>query len=48
MALLIFHLVLSNFTVEGVDIRIASRILEWNLKRYPDGMPQLSAIFDND
>ncbi|KAF8070007.1 hypothetical protein FPV67DRAFT_1753952 [Lyophyllum atratum] len=38
MALLIFHLVLSSFTVEGVDIRVAGRVLEWNLKRYPNGV----------
>ncbi|KAG5640665.1 hypothetical protein DXG03_007602 [Asterophora parasitica] len=37
MALLIFHLVLSSFTVEGVDINVAGRILEWNLKRFPNG-----------
>ncbi|KAF5368262.1 hypothetical protein D9615_010361 [Tricholomella constricta] len=38
MALLIFHLVLSSFTVEGVDVSVAGRILEWNLKRYPNGV----------
>ncbi|KAG5634747.1 hypothetical protein H0H81_000907 [Sphagnurus paluster] len=38
MVLLIFHLVLSSFTVEGVDIGVAGRILEWNLKRYPNGV----------
>lgn len=37
MSLLIFHLVLSAFTFEGVDVRKATRILEWNLKRYPNG-----------
>ncbi|KAG1895793.1 uncharacterized protein F5891DRAFT_1056964 [Suillus fuscotomentosus] len=38
MSLLIFHLVLSAFTFEGVDVRKATRILEWNLKRYPNGV----------
>lgn len=37
MTLLIFHLVLSSFTFDGVDIRFANKILEWNLKRYPRG-----------
>ncbi|KAG6838442.1 hypothetical protein C0991_011638, partial [Blastosporella zonata] len=36
MTLLVFHLVLSTITVEGVDIGVARRILEWNLKRYPN------------
>ncbi|PPQ91091.1 hypothetical protein CVT25_013129 [Psilocybe cyanescens] len=38
MCLLIFHLVLSSFTFEGVDIGVASKILKWNLKRYPSGV----------
>ncbi|KAF9481046.1 hypothetical protein BDN70DRAFT_876780 [Pholiota conissans] len=38
MALLIFHLVLSSFTFEGVDTGVAARILKWNLKRYPNGV----------
>ncbi|KAF5329368.1 hypothetical protein D9619_009454 [Psilocybe cf. subviscida] len=38
MALLIFHLVLSSFTFEGVDVRLAGRILRWNLERYPEGV----------
>ncbi|KAJ6628153.1 hypothetical protein B0H10DRAFT_1991650 [Mycena sp. CBHHK59/15] len=38
MALLIFHLVLSSFTVHGVDVRLAARIVRWNLKRYPEGV----------
>jgi hypothetical protein len=37
MSLLIFHLVLSAFTFEGVDVRKAARVLEWNLERYPNG-----------
>jgi hypothetical protein len=38
MLLLIFHLVLSAFRFEDVDVRKASRVLEWNLKRYPNGV----------
>uniref|UniRef100_A0A0W0FP07 Uncharacterized protein n=1 Tax=Moniliophthora roreri TaxID=221103 RepID=A0A0W0FP07_MONRR len=38
MALLIFHLVLSSFTFDGVDVDIAQKIVDWNLKRYPDGV----------
>jgi Protein of unknown function (DUF3808) len=37
MGLLIFHLVLSSFTFEGVDIDMAQKILDWNLKRYSNG-----------
>ena len=37
MSLLIFHLVLSSFTYDGVDILMAQKILDWNLKRYPNG-----------
>lgn len=37
MALLIFHLVLSSYTFDGVDTRTAARIVKWNLKRYPEG-----------
>lgn len=37
MALLIFHLVLSSFTFDGVDVMFANKILEWNLKRFPRG-----------
>ncbi|KAF8867713.1 hypothetical protein CPB84DRAFT_1859129 [Gymnopilus junonius] len=35
MSLLIFHLVLSSFTFSGVSIPLASRILSYNLARYP-------------
>jgi tetratricopeptide (TPR) repeat protein len=38
MALLIFHLILSSITFEGVDLSIARKILDWNLKRYPKGV----------
>ncbi|KAF7342328.1 hypothetical protein MVEN_01821200 [Mycena venus] len=38
MALLIFHLILSSFTFDGVDTRMAGRVVEWNLKRYPGGV----------
>lgn len=38
MSLLLFHLVLSSFTFDGVDVKLAGRILEWNLRRYPNGV----------
>lgn len=39
MTLLIFHLVLSSFTFEGVDISVAQKVLDFNLDRYgPKGM----------
>lgn len=37
MTLLVFHLVLSAYTFEGVDVNMARRIVEWNLERYPNG-----------
>jgi hypothetical protein len=37
MALLIFHLVLSSITFEAVDVKMAQKIVDWNLKRYPNG-----------
>lgn len=43
MALMIFHLVLSSFTYDGVDIIMAQKVLDWNLKRYPNGKSQQSA-----
>ncbi|KAG6826432.1 hypothetical protein H0H93_016509, partial [Arthromyces matolae] len=44
LALLLFHLVLSTYTSEGVDIPLAARIVEFNLHRYPDGpLPLLAA-----
>lgn len=38
MTLLIFHLVLSSFTYEGVDINMAEKIVHYNLQRYPNGV----------
>ncbi|KAF8837528.1 hypothetical protein BDN67DRAFT_1013812 [Paxillus ammoniavirescens] len=38
MTLLIFHLVLSAYTFEGIDVNLARRIVEWNLERYPNGV----------
>ncbi|EJF58913.1 hypothetical protein BD309DRAFT_970426 [Dichomitus squalens] len=38
MSLLIFHLVLSSLTFEGVDIRMAQKILDYHIKRYPNGV----------
>lgn len=37
MCLLIFHLVLSGITFNGVDINMAQKVLDWNLERYPNG-----------
>ena len=44
MALLIFHLVASSVTFDGVDVKMAEKILEWDLKRYPNGACFPSAI----
>ena len=38
MVLLIFHLVFSGITYNGIDIDFAEQILEWNAKRYPSGV----------
>ncbi|KAI0742250.1 hypothetical protein C8Q80DRAFT_1186927 [Daedaleopsis nitida] len=38
MALLIFHLVLSSYTFEGVDIHMAQKILDYHIERYPNGV----------
>jgi hypothetical protein len=37
ICLLCFHLVISTVTYRGVDIDMAQTILDWNLKRYPNG-----------
>src|SRR5258708_5644981 len=37
MTLVIFHLFLSGFTNDGVDVMMAQKIVDWNLKRYPEG-----------
>ena len=37
MSLVIFHLFLSGFTHDGVDVMMAQKIVDWNLKRYPEG-----------
>ncbi|KIY49684.1 hypothetical protein FISHEDRAFT_40551 [Fistulina hepatica ATCC 64428] len=37
MLLIAFHLYLSGITFAGIDINMAERILQWNLKRYPNG-----------
>jgi hypothetical protein len=42
MCLLSFHLVLSSYTFEGVDVPMARRIVEWNLQRYPNGASSTS------
>ena len=45
IALLCFHLVLSQVTYRGVDLDLAQRILDWNLKRFPDGKHPLVFSF---
>lgn len=37
MGLIIFHLVFSAFTFDGVDMSMAEKILNYNIKRYPNG-----------
>jgi len=37
MCLLIFHTFLSSFTHDGVDVMMAQKVVDWNLKRYPEG-----------
>lgn len=44
MCLLIFHLVLSGITFNGVDINMAQKVLDWNLERYPNGMLLVSQL----
>ena len=41
MALLLFHLVFSSFTYDGVDISMAQKILDYHQKRYPNGLSAL-------
>lgn len=38
ICLLCFHLVISTITFKGVDIKMAQKILEWNLTHYPNGV----------
>ncbi|KAG9103908.1 hypothetical protein FRC06_007019 [Ceratobasidium sp. 370] len=38
LVLVVFHLVISGFTREGVDVQEAENIVEWNLKQYPDSI----------
>ena len=37
LVLLLFHLVLSSITFDGVDTAMAQTIVDWNLKRFPNG-----------
>lgn len=37
MALIVFHLVFSAFTFEGVDMGMAEKILTYNSRQYPNG-----------
>ena len=41
--LLIFHLALSSFTFDGVDIAMAQNILDRNLRPDPNGKPASSS-----
>ncbi|KAB5590891.1 Tetratricopeptide repeat protein 39B [Ceratobasidium theobromae] len=38
LVLIVFHLVISGFTREGVDVQEAEDIVEWNLRQYPDSI----------
>ncbi|QRW14055.1 tetratricopeptide repeat protein 39B [Ceratobasidium sp. AG-Ba] len=38
LVLVIFHLFISGFTREGVDIQEADNIVHWNLRQYPDSI----------
>lgn len=37
MGLIIFHLIFSSFTHDGVDMGMAEKIITYNIKRYPNG-----------
>ncbi|CAE6398681.1 unnamed protein product [Rhizoctonia solani] len=38
LVLIVFHLVMSGFTREGVDVYEAENIVEWNLQHYPQSI----------
>ncbi|CAE6377071.1 unnamed protein product [Rhizoctonia solani] len=38
LVLIVFHLVMSGFTREGVDVHEAENIVEWNLQHYPQSI----------
>ncbi|KAJ1300775.1 hypothetical protein OPQ81_002418 [Rhizoctonia solani] len=38
LVLVVFHLVMSGFTREGVDVHEAENIIEWNLQQYPQSI----------
>lgn len=38
LVLIVFHLVMSGFTREGVDVHEAETIVEWNLQHYPQSI----------
>ncbi|CAE6449505.1 unnamed protein product [Rhizoctonia solani] len=38
LVLIVFHLVMSGFTREGVDVHEAENIVEWNLQQYPQSI----------
>ncbi|KAH8108397.1 hypothetical protein DFH11DRAFT_1634250 [Phellopilus nigrolimitatus] len=43
ICLLCFHLIVSSVTFRGVDLGVAQMILDWNLKRFPNGVFYLFA-----
>ncbi|KAF8312368.1 hypothetical protein DL93DRAFT_2115004 [Clavulina sp. PMI_390] len=43
ITLLIFHLLLANYTYRGIDTNMAARIVEWSFRRYPEGVFYLFA-----
>jgi hypothetical protein len=45
MALVIFHLFLSSFTFDGIDVLMAQQIIDWNLKRFPNGEFEEYSLF---
>jgi hypothetical protein len=45
LALIVFHLVMSGFTREGVDVQEAENIVEWNLQQYPNSELGTQSIF---
>ncbi|KZT51274.1 hypothetical protein CALCODRAFT_503722 [Calocera cornea HHB12733] len=38
MVLIMFHLVLNSITFAGIDVKFAEKMLNWNLKRFPEGV----------
>ncbi|TDL14779.1 hypothetical protein BD410DRAFT_796945 [Rickenella mellea] len=38
LVLLCFHVIISGYTFRGVDLSIAQSIIDWNLRRFPNGV----------